>query len=182
MFEDMRKKLEGVMELIKDDLNGIKTGRAKPSLIEHIKIEAYEGTLLPLVELASISAPDPHMLVVQPWDQSVIDKIEKGLAKSEMKLNPVVDGNIIRITVPPLTEEARRDLVKLVNQKIESAKDMVRGIRNDNKREIDSRKSEGGVSEDDIRGWLDEMQEIYDDYMKKLDELGELKEKELMEI
>jgi ribosome recycling factor len=182
MFDEMTKKMEAVLAMMKDDLNGIKTGRAKPSMVEQIKIEAYEGTYLPLVELASISAPDPHMLLIQPWDHSVLNKIERGLATSEQKLHPVVDGNLIRITIPPLTEESRLELVKLVKQKIESGKEMLRGIRNEAKRDVDGRKDESGVSEDDIKAWMDEMQKLNDKYMTELEEVGEKKEKELMEI
>lgn len=182
MFDEMKKKLEAVVELVKNDMNSVKTGRAKPSLIEHIQIEAYEGATMPLVELASISAPDPHLLVVSPWDQSVIKKIETGLSKSDMQLNPVVDGQVIRINIPALTEERRRDLVKLTKQKLESGKEMMRGIRNEMKKDVDSKEGQPGVSEDDINLWMKEMQEIYEDFMKQLDDLGEVKEKELMEI
>jgi ribosome recycling factor len=182
MFDEMEDKLKRVVEHVKQDLNGIKTGRAKPSLIEHVLIEAYEGQRMQLVELASISAPDPHMLLVQPWDQSVISKIEKGLATSEMHFNPVVDGQVIRISIPPLTEERRRELVKLVGQKLEAGKEMMRGIRNETKRDIDEKKGKDGVSEDDVRGWMEEMQTLHDTYITQLDDLGEAKEKELMEI
>ena len=182
MFDEMVRKLEAVVELVNKDMNTVKTGRAKPSLIEQVQIEAYEGTKMPLVELASISAPDPHSLLVQPWDQSVVDKVEAGLRASEMQLNPVVDGQAIRINIPPLTEERRKDLVKLTKQKIESGKEMMRGIRNEQKREIDSKEGEAGVSEDDIKNWMDEMQKIYEDNIKILDDMGDAKEKELMEI
>jgi ribosome recycling factor len=178
----MLKKLEAVLKLIGDDLVGIKTGRAKPAMVEQIKVEAYEGTYLPLVELASISAPDPHMLLVQPWDQSVVKRIEAGLRKADQSLNPAVDGSVIRISIPPLTEERRKDLVKLVHQKIESGKEMMRGVRNDMKRDIDGMKDDAGVSEDDIRDWMDQMQKHHDEFMKRLEEMGEKKEHELMEI
>lgn len=182
MFDDMKQKMQGVVDLMKQDLNGVKTGRAKPSMIEQIKVEAYAGTWMPLLELSSINAPDPHMLLVQPWDHSVTAKIEKALATAEIPLNPVVDGNVIRITIPPLTEETRKEMVKLVKQKIESGKEMLRGIRNDVKREIDNQKDDAGVSEDDIKSWLEEMQKINDNFMKTLEDLGDAKEKELMEI
>jgi ribosome recycling factor len=182
MFDEMRRKLEAVVGMLREDLNGVKTGRAKPSLIERVKIEAYQGTMMPLVELASISAPDPHLLVIQPWDQSVIKKIEEGLAKSEMHLNPVVDGQVIRIAMPPLTEERRLDMVKLVRQKVESGKEMMRGIRNETKRVIDGKEGEPGVSEDDVDKWHEEMQEVYEKYIKELETVGAVKEQELMQI
>jgi len=182
MFDDMKKNLDQTLAVVKDDMMMIKTGRAKPSLIEGVEVEAYPGTWLKLMEVATISAPDSHLLVIQPWDQSVIKHIVTGLNKSEMQLNPVVDGTIVRISIPPLTEERRKDLVKLVKQKIESGKEMMRGVRNDIKKEIEDKEGDAGVSEDDVRRWLDEMQKVYEDYIAKLDELGEHKEAELMEI
>ena len=182
MFDKMKAKMEELVKMMTADLAGVKTGRAKPNMIEQVMIEAYEGQRMPLVELASISAPDPHMLMIQPWDQSIVKKIEAGLRIADLQLNPVVDGQMIRISVPPLTEEKRRDLVKLVKQKLEGGKEMMRGVRNDEKREIDHKKGEPGVSEDDIRNWLEEMQKIFEGYTEKLEEMGKKKEGELMEI
>jgi ribosome recycling factor len=182
MFDDMKKSLEQVLKVVSEDLQMVRTGRAKPSLVEEVMVEAYPGTRLPLKELAGISAPDPHMIVIQPWDQSVLHKIEVGLQKSDLNLGPVVDGNLIRISIPALTEERRLDLVKMVKQKIESGHEMMRSVRVEQKKEVDDQKGKAGVSEDDIKNWLAEMQKIHDEYLKKLEELGEKKEKELMEI
>ncbi len=182
MFDEMKRKLERTIALLKEDLKSIKTGRAKPAMIEHIEVEAYEGSKMPLIELASITAPDPHLLLVQPWDQSVIKKIEGALRVSELGLNPVVDGQQIRISVPALTEERRREMVKLVGQKVESHREMARNVRNEQKKNIDGMKGEPGVSEDDIHKWLEEMQEIYESYMDQLDEIGKSKEAELMKV
>lgn len=182
MFEAMKRKMEKVLTVVQEDLNLIKTGRAKPSLVENIQIEAYPGSRMSLVELASITAPDPQMLLIQPWDQSVIKKIAADLSKSELQLNPAIDGQVIRITIPPLTEERRRDMVKLVKQKVESGKEMLRSVRNDTKKDIDAQKGESGVSEDDIRSWLEEMQDIYESFAGKVEDLGEAKEKELLTL
>lgn len=182
MFDEMKRKMEEILRLVGEELKLIRAGRAKPEMIEQVQVEAYEGQKMPLIELATISAPDPHMLSVQAWDASVVNRIEKALQKSDLNLNPAVDGNMIRINVPPLTQERREDLVRLVKQKIESGKNMLRDARQKTKKELDDREGEPGVSEDDIAGWLDEMQELFDGYMDRLEKMGEAKEKDLMEI
>ena len=182
MFDDMKVKMEKTLEAVAHDMSMVRSGRAKPALIEQVMVEAYPGSKMPLVELASINAPDPHMLVVQPWDQSIIKAISEGISKADLKLNPVIDGNIIRISIPSLTEERRKELVKLVKQKVETGKEMLRGVRSDAKRDVEDKKGEGGVSEDDIHGWLEELQTIFEEYQEKIETMGENKEKELMEI
>jgi ribosome recycling factor len=182
MFEGLKNSLQQVLDIVSDDLKQIKAGRAKPSLIEHLKVEAYEGQIMPLIELASITAPDPHLLVITPWDKSILESIEKSLSKSDLSLNPVVDGDLIRIAVPPLTQERREELVKLVKQRIESGRQMIRSTRNDQKKEIDDMKGKPDVSEDDIERHLEEMQTIVDQFNEKLEEIGNQKEAELMEI
>lgn len=182
IFSQVRKDMEEVLKLVTQDLAMIKTGRAKPSLIENVKVEAYPGQHLTVKELANIITPDPHLLVVQPWDESILDKLEKALSESEMHLNPVVDKNLIRISIPPLTAERRDELVKLVNQRIESGKQMLRDVRQSAKSDIEDQKGEPGVSEDDIFSWLEELQKITDGFNSKLDAIFEAKEQELREI
>jgi ribosome recycling factor len=182
-FDDMKKKLETTLSVLSEDLGMIKTGRAKPSLVEHVMIEAYDGAgKMPLNELSSITAPDTTMLVIQPWDQSVIRKIVQGLSQSDLNLNPVLDGNIIRISIPPLTEERRLEMVKLVHMKIEGGKEMMRDVRNDVKRMVDKQKDTPDVSEDDIKRDLEEMQKIFDGYVEQLQDMGKAKEQELMSL
>lgn len=180
MFDEMRLEMEQILKVVQDDLSLVRTGRAKPNLIEQVKVEAYPGTVLPLIELANISAPDSHLLMVQPWDQSILKAVEAGLRKSDLNLNPVVDGQVIRISIPALTEERRLDLVKLTHQKIESGREMLRDARNKTKKEIDGKKGTPDVSEDDIKLWLTKMQDLHDEYMKRLEILATEKEKELM--
>jgi ribosome recycling factor len=182
MFDDLKPKMDQVIKVVEDDLAMVRTGRAKPNLVEQVEIEAYPGTRLPLRELATISAPDTHMLTIQPWDKSILKAIEVGLNKSDLNVNPVNDGQLIRISIPPLTEERRLDLVKLTKQKIEAGREMLRDERNEAKKNIDHKKGEPGVSEDDIKHWLEELQQIHDEYMKKLEDIGAVKEKELMEM
>lgn len=182
MFETLKKNSERVLQLIKDDLAMIKSGRAQPTMVEKIMIEAYPPSKMPLVEVASITAPDPHLLVIQPWDTSIVKQVVTGLSASDMHLNPTVDGAIIRISIPALTQERRLELVKMVKQKTEGGKEMLRDVRNEAKHEVDSQKGKPGVSEDDIFGWHEELQKIHDSYVVKLDEMAKEKEKELMEI
>lgn len=180
-IDEFQHKTEKVLELVEDDLKGIKTGRAKPSLVESVKIEAY-GSVMELRELASINVPDPAQIVVSPWDKTVLEAIEKGINSAGLNLNGVVDGDIIRIAIPPLTEETRQELVKLVHQKLESARTMIRNERAEMKRKIEEQKGEGGVSEDDIRRTVEELQKKVDEVMERLEEMGDSKEKELITL
>ena len=147
LISKSRDDFEKVLEVLAADLRAVKTGRAKPGLIEEVGVEAYEGQpRMALRELATISVPDSRQLVVSPWDKSVVEKIEKALSSADLNLSPVVDGDVIRIKIPALTEEVRRDLVKLVNQKLESGRVLLRGARRAIKEEIDSKKGTADVS------------------------------------
>ena len=121
LLEDFQKQTKEILELVEQDLKSVKTGRAKPALIEDIKVQAYNTSML-IRELASITVPDPQQIIVSPWDKGLLEPIEKALATAELNLSPVVDSEIIRIKIPSLTQETRKELVKLVNQKLESAR------------------------------------------------------------
>jgi ribosome recycling factor len=179
VIDQARQDFEGVLDLVRDDLTMVKTGRAKPSLVQQIEVEVYD-TKMPLLELASITAPDPHQLVVKPWDQNIIKAIEKALASSDLGLNPVVDGELVRIKIPPLTEERRRDLVKLVKQKLESGRVLLRQARREAKDKIDKKEGQAGVSEDDVFRAVEELNKLTDEFGEKIEKMGEMKEKELM--
>lgn len=174
---------EGVLSVIRGDLATVRTGRARPELVENVFVEAYEGQeRMKIVELASISAPDPHQLVLKPWDQSILDRIEKALAMADLGVNPVVDGEIIRIVIPMLTEERRRDLVMLVHKKLEAGRNLLRGERQQIKEKVETQKGQPGVSEDDIFRQLEELQKLTEEFMVKIEEMGKVKEAELMQI
>lgn len=177
-----KRRMNEVLELVKQDLSGVQTGRARPALVESVKVEAYEGSFMEIKELAGITAPDPHSLVIKPWDSSVLTKIEKGINEANLGLNPVVDKEIVRIVIPSLTEERRTELVKLVKQKIEAGKAFLRQIRVEVKQKIDDQKDAAGVSEDDIHRLYDELQKIMDEYNAKLEEMEKNKEQELMAL
>ncbi len=182
MFEEMKKKLDQSIKVVFDDLTMVRTGRAQPSVVEGISVEAYPGTWMKLMEIASISSPDPHLLVIKPWDQSTLKKIETAIQAANIGLNGIIDGDMIRIAIPTLTEERRKELVKSVKQKIESGKNILRDIRTEEKKAIETKKGEAGVSEDDIELWLSDMQKLFDGYVAKMEEMGEKKEAELMQI
>lgn len=182
IFASGRDKMDQVIELVNKDLEEVQTGRAKPDLVSGIKVEAYQGTILEIRELAAISSPDIHSLVISPWDKSVISKIEKAIIKSSLQLNPIVDNDLIRINIPSLTEERRRELVKVVKQKIEAGRAMTRQIRIEMKKDVDNQKDQVGVSEDDIHQMYSRLQKLIDEYNSRLDGMEKTKEKELMEI
>jgi ribosome recycling factor len=182
LFLRSSSKMDEVVRLVSKDLMNVQTGRAKPALVEDVKIEAYEGSYMSLKEVASISATDSSSIVIKPWDPSVIKKIEEGISKSELNMNPIVDGDVVRINIPPLNEERRLELIKIVKQKVEAGKAMLRQVRVEVKKDIDNQKDQAGVSEDDIREMQDRLQKQIDEYNKQLDGMEEAKEKELMTL
>lgn len=175
-----REKMGQVIKLIGGDLASISTGRARPALVEDIKVEAYEGSWLTLKELASIATPDPQTLSIQVWDQTVTDKIVKAIQNSGLNINPVVDQSSIRIIIPGLTDERRLELVKAVKQKTEAGRGMLRQIRVELKKEIDNQKDQPGVSEDDIHAAYEQLQLLVDGYHQQMDQLEQKKSAELL--
>lgn len=181
ILANLTSRLEQTLEVVKKDLSSVRTGRAKPSLVEDVKVEAY-GTMMSIKELATISAPDTTLIVIAPWDKGLVAAISSGIQKSGLNIQPIVDGDTVKISIPALTQERREELVKLVHQKLESAKVMIRGVRTEIKEEIEAQEGEAGISEDSIKSWLESMQKTIDQYMIKVDDLGSLKEKELMTL
>lgn len=181
ILANLKSRLEGVLEAVRKDLSSVRTGRAKPSLVEDVRVEAY-GTLMSLKELATISAPDTTLIVIAPWDKGLVAAISTGIQKSGLNIQPIVDGDTVKISIPSLTQERREELVKLVHQKIESGKVMIRQVRTEIKEEIEAEEGEAGISEDKIKSWLESMQKTVDAYMLKIEELGKDKEKELMTL
>ncbi|MBI5151025.1 MAG: ribosome recycling factor [Candidatus Pacebacteria bacterium] len=183
MFDSVAFAKDGdkVLQVIRDDMATIRTGRAKPSFVENVMVEAY-GTRMRLMELAMISAPDTTMIIVAPWDKSLLSAVEKGIASAGLNLSPVVDGDQIRIIIPALTEDRRKDMVKLVYQKLEGGKQMIRDVRQKHKKIIEDQKGKPGISEDDIENALKKLQENTDVYIEKLETLSKEKEEELMQM
>ena len=179
----VRSKMQEVYDLVATDINSIRTGRATPSLVEDILINAYGGTQrLMIKELGTISAPDNQTLIIDPWDKSIIGEIRRGILGANAGLNPSIDGEIIRITLPPMTTEDRVSFVKLLSSKLESGRVMVRQIRGDALKDIRKSFEEKEIGEDDKFNQEKRLQEITDDFIEKINEAGENKKKQLLQI
>ncbi len=180
-FSDLKTKLQKALDHAAREIATLRTGRASVQILDPVSVEAY-GSMMKVSEVASVSAPDASLLVVKPWDKSLLEAIEKGIATSGINLHPVVDGDMIRISIPALTEERRKEMVKLLSQKIEQARVMMRTIRTDIKREIESQEGSDNISEDDVKNDLDTLEKELKVYMDKLDEMMSSKETELMKV
>lgn len=175
------EKMSASLEALKKALAGVRTGHASPGLIEHIKVE-YNGVLLSLNQIAGISAPEARMLVIQPWDPSSNHAIEKAILKSELGLTPILDRNMIRLNIPPLTEERRQDLVKVVRRRVEEARIAIRNIRQHAVEDFKKMEKNKEISQDELKRALDQVQKYTDSYILQADQAGKDKEKELMEV
>ena len=174
-------KMQRTVDAMERELGGIRTGRASSGLVERINVDYY-GTSTPLNQIAGISTPDAHLIVIQPWDRSVLSAIEKAITKSDIGLTPNVDGTVVRLNVPPLTEERRRDMVKQVRRRVEQARIEIRNHRRDAADELKKAQRDGDLSEDEERRELDGLQKLTDSYIEAADARGERKEAEVMEV
>ena len=180
-YEETRDRMEKTIESLQKEMKRVRTGRASLSLLDGIRVDYY-GTQTPLNQMASLSVPESRLIVIQPWDVSVIKQIEKAILKSDLGLTPSSDGKLIRIAIPPLTEERRKDLVKVVNKIAEEYKVAVRNIRRDANEMVKELKKESEISEDDAFKAQDEIQKITDQFIGKVDEIQAAKEKEILEF
>ena len=178
--KEAETRMAKAVEALKRELASLRAGRATPALLERIQAEYY-GTMTPINQLGSITTPDPRTLVIQPWDKSALGSIEKAIQKSELGLNPVSDGNVIRITLPPLTEERRKELVKETKKFGEEAKVAIRNIRRDANDEI-KKKEKTEISEDESRRHQEDVQKLTDRYVAEVDKILAAKEKEILEV
>ena len=185
MIKDIKKvseeKMGKTISRLESDLSTMKAGRANPSMLDRVQVDYY-GSLCPISQVANVSAPEPRVLMITPWEKTILKDIEKAILKSDLGLNPSNDGNVIRLIVPELTEETRKDLVKKVKKVGEDAKVAVRSIRRDANEKIKALKKEGELSEDDIKKGEDEVQKITDNHIKKIDTIIAAKENEIMSI
>ena len=177
----LKKRMEKSIESLQEEFKKVRSGRANAALVEDLIVEYY-GNRLPLKQLASISVPEPRLIVVQPWDKGSLSDIEKAFHKSDLMLNPNNDGKVVRIAIPPLTEERRKELVKVAKGKSEDARVAIRNIRRDGNDEVKQAEKDGHVSEDDSKRALEDIQKITDGYIEKVGELLEGKEAEIMEV
>lgn len=179
LINQKKASFEGVSNFYKNDIASIRTGRATPSLVDDILVDAY-GQKMRIQELATITAPEPRSLLIQPWDKGVVQLIESAIRKSDLGLNPVVDGQSIRLNIPPLTEDRRMEFIKLLKQKTEESRVKIRRIREEIWHKVQAMEHEHAISEDDKFKAKDDLQKIVDEYNKKIDEFEKKKEQELM--
>jgi ribosome recycling factor len=181
VLEEIRDRMQKSVEALQDDLLSIRTGRASPSLVDRLPVDYY-GTPTPLNQMASIAAPEPRLLVIRPWDPSALAEIERAILKSDLGLTPMNDGMLIRLSIPRLTEERRRELVKIVSRRVEEARVAVRNLRRDALQDLKEFEKEKMISEDEFFRGKDKVQELTDEFIENIDGIGKRKEEEVMEI
>lgn len=181
VHKDTKDRMLKTIDALKKEMQRVRTGRANASMLDSVKVDYY-GTLTPLSQMASISIPESRMITVQPWDATAIKEIEKGILKANVGLTPSSDGKIIRISVPPLTEDRRKEIVKMVNKTCEEFKVAIRNIRRDSNEVVKGLKKDGEVSEDQQNKALDMIQTMTDEHIKMIDAVYKEKEKEILDI
>ena len=181
LTHDAEKRMKSAIHSLQEDLAGVRTGRASPVLIEKMSIEYY-GSPVPLMQLATISVPEPRQLMIKPFDLASVKDIEKAILASELGLTPNSDGKVIRLNLPPLTEERRRDLIRFVNNRLEEARVSVRNIRRDLIKDLRDFEQEKMIGEDDRKQGEEDVQKLTDKYIEEIGEVGKAKEEEIMEI
>ena len=180
-LKDAEVRMTKAVKVLREDLNAIRTGRASPSLVERFLVDYY-GTPTPLNQLAAISVPEPRLLVIRPWDPSVLDEIEKAILKSELGLTPNNDGAVIRLSIPRLTEERRHELSKLVGRRVEEGRIAIRNIRRDAQEELRTMEKEKLITEDELFNARKKLQDLHDKYIAQMDEIGKAKQQEILEV
>lgn len=174
-------KMRKTVEVLSKELAAVRTGRASPALVEHIRVD-YFGVPTPVQQVAGVSVPDPKMILIQPWDRGILGAIEKAILKSDLGLNPVNDGNVIRLPIPPLTEERRKDLVKMVRKRVEEGRIALRNVRRDAMEEFRKLEKDKEISADDSKRAQDQLQKLTNAFTAEIDKVGQSKEAELLEI
>jgi ribosome recycling factor len=178
---DAEGRMKSAIQILEEDLAGVRTGRASPALVEKLHVEYY-GAPTPLMQLASISVPEARQIMIKPYDPSTIKAIERAINASELGLNPNNDGKAIRLNLPPLTEERRRDLVKFVHSRLEESRVSARNVRRDTIKDLKEYEHEKLITEDDLKKAEEELQKMTDRFIQQIDHVGQKKEKEIMEV
>jgi ribosome recycling factor len=181
VIANAKEKMTKAIQAYTRELASIRAGRASATLLDRVTVEYY-GVPTPVNQLAGITVPEPRLLVIQPYDKSIIGEIEKAILKSDLGLNPTSDGSVIRITVPQLTEERRKELVKVVKKESEEAKVAIRNIRRDANDDLKKLEKAGEITEDELRGYSDDIQKLTDEHVNKIDQITKDKEKEILEV
>lgn len=181
--DDVRKRMQAVVDLVSSDVSGIRTGRATSALVEDLQVVVYGGAQrLKINELGTITTPDAQTIIIDPWDKSIIGEIRKGIEAANIGLTPSIDGEIIRMVLPPMTTEDREKYVKLLNTKIENGRIMIRQVRGDVMKDIKDSYENKEISEDEKFGNEKRLQQITDEFVGKVEEIGKVKEEELLQI
>ncbi|MGM0562100.1 MAG: ribosome recycling factor [Pseudomonadota bacterium] len=180
-IKELRRRMDGALEALKREFGGLRTGRASISLLDPVMVEAY-GTQMPLTQVGTVNVPEPRMLTVQVWDRKMIGAVEKAIRDAGLGLNPASDGSVVRVPIPPLSEERRSELVKVAAKYAEQARIAVRNIRRDGMEALKKLEKEGEISEDEQRRRSDEIQKLTDEHVKSIDDALAAKETEIMQV
>jgi len=181
VVSDAERRMQKAVEAAQHDYQGIRTGRANPALLDRISVEYYGSTML-VNQVATISVPEPRQIVIAPWDRAAIPHIERAILKSDLGITPMSDGNVVRLNIPSLTEERRRDLIKQLHKKAEEHRVAVRNIRRDANEDMKRQEKASEASEDDVRRGQEQTQKLTEKYIEQIDRLTKAKEEELMEV
>lgn len=181
VLKDLEKDMKASVEHFRKDLSKLRTGRANISLFEDIKVDYY-GSLTPINQMATLAVPDPTLITIQPWDPSLLDTIDKAIRSADLGLNPINDGKMLKIPIPPLDEERRQEMAKHIKKMLEDEKTVLRNLRRDSKEMIEELEKEKEITEDDKFWGYDKLKEVTEEYTKKIEDLAEAKEKEILEI
>jgi ribosome recycling factor len=180
-MDEMRDQMEAAVEAMRREFSGVRTGKATSQLLDTVRVDAY-GSKVPVNQVATINVPEPRMIVVQPWDKSLMGDIERGIQSSDLGLNPSNDGNVIRVPIPPLSEERRKDMVRLLHKMAEEGRISVRHARQETNKSIKQLEHDHEISEDEARRQLDKVQGITDEFIARIDEMMARKEEEVLEV
>ena len=180
-LSESEPKMRRAVEAMERDFSAIRTGRASPAIVERIPVDYY-GTATPLNQLAGISVPDAHMIVIQPWDRGVLGAIEKAIQRSDVGLVPNVDGTVVRLVIPPLSEERRRDLVRVVHKRMEECRVEIRQLRREAADQIKEEEHDGAIGADEAHREMEHLQQLHDRWIVEIDRVGQVKEQEILEV
>lgn len=178
---DVKKRMDSALDVLRKELQGLRTGRASASLLEPLVVEAY-GSELPITQVGTVNVPEPRMLTVQVWDRGMVKAVEKAIRTSSLGLNPAVDGQLIRVPLPELTQERRNELVKVAHKYAEQARVAVRNVRRDGMDQLKKLERDGDISQDEHKHWSDEVQKVTDRHIEAVNQLLEQKEKDILQV
>ena len=181
LFEDAERRMQKAVDALKHDLGSIRAGRASSALVERINVDYY-GTPTPITQVATVTVPEPRLLVIQPWERKMLTDIEKAIQKSDLGINPNNDGQVIRLVIPPMSEDRRRDLVKSLHKKLDEHKVAIRNVRRDTQDKLRDREKKKEVTEDELKRSTDKLQKLTDRFIDEMDKVGKAKEMEILEV